>query len=731
MALREKFILADFPAEIIGIICERILGNDICRLRLVGSRALDIKIRSPFGAQKLVITPYYARSMCSLELLRAFGGLKTLKIKADPKLDYFAWINPHALEALPPTLNSILFCFSNAESCWIKEHACSAPSQLDLVLESILDDLVDRGTSSNGYSDEDYDEDYDEEDEDDEEVSQCDCAPEASCFDFQRLLPNLTSLVLQCFRPDTRTLRGRHLELLPPSLTELELPSPFLRLQLLPPNTQVLILPALTEWDAEDATAVSHLPLRSLSISTIATSDTPCAEGLFPAGLESLSIQECSYDPMSSLPPGLPKGLTRFMWHSNRVVTQEEIISLPQTLTHLHLGAIESPSRGIPLLPKGLKSLTIGYAQYYEHDDPPAFPASLTELELGFDPFVSTAPAQIPHSITKLKCTWTNVERFVPLSASHLPWVPPPVPNKPITLPENVLINDSPHHRWFRVPKAMANEMGHLLPVSEFQGFVSALEAIYTGNITLLNWMKATGYDWMPNFRAFAPLHIAFDCGHLNIVKWLLREGVHPSLRNNSGRCILGWLIGHGKVLQLKWLISEFPAFRRIFLCYFGFSLYDVTAANFFTAILQSGSIEVLDYIYQSGFGENFEALCSAQNVKLSIAVQKVGFSDFTRVLIERFGFPIPDSCMITAVQKEHLSLELLSYLHSHGGSLAAKDSKGHLAHYAAANEKNGLDVLKFLASHGFPLNAKNASGVTPLQKATPNNALFLQAHFQ
>ena len=86
------------------------------------------------------------------------------------------------------------------------------------------------------------------------------------------------------------------------------------------------------------------------------------------------------------------------------------------------------------------------------------------------------------------------------------------------------------------------------------------MEACYYGHLTMVELLKERGASWLSRDKAgLSPLHWAVDGGHIDIVQYILNDGMDVSIKVLLMRIILfedilclnrsmmqmGYLIGH------------------------------------------------------------------------------------------------------------------------------------------------------------------------------------------
>jgi tetratricopeptide (TPR) repeat protein len=156
----------------------------------------------------------------------------------------------------------------------------------------------------------------------------------------------------------------------------------------------------------------------------------------------------------------------------------------------------------------------------------------------------SDAPASVEEKTETVRDAPAGIP--IPTNASSPPSppsgaLPPPAPS-PETLEATRAVNALPRaetRRWLAAAKA---------------GDLSTLEAMLAENRAFLYaWGKGTSFG----FTANTAMHWASAQGHLDIVRWLLRQGASPDARNNNDSAPLHSAAGAGRGDVLFLLLVE------------------------------------------------------------------------------------------------------------------------------------------------------------------------------
>ncbi len=295
---------------------------------------------------------------------------------------------------------------------------------------------------------------------------------------------------------------------------------------------------------------------------------------------------------------------------------------------------------------------------------------------------------------------------------------------------------------------------------SEPESRKKIIAIVKKGNLEeLKEYLNRENYSEIRDEDGHTPLLIAATEGHLEIVRWLLKENIASIRETNkkgSSAFLLACVYGH-KDLAI-WLLKEGGASLKEkdhdnqsalikainsgndelveYLVSLGVSVNDKTARNNESPLLFAaarGNIKVFELLLSIGADINEKTL--GRDSPLTVAA-RYGHAEMVKYLIDKCGLKVSErnsegeSAFLVAAANGHLNV--VKILLERGSAVNEKNNENATALLLAAygeNKKNGgvyEELIRFLIDNGANVKDKDKSGCTPLLHAAleDNNAL-------
>lgn len=211
-----------------------------------------------------------------------------------------------------------------------------------------------------------------------------------------------------------------------------------------------------------------------------------------------------------------------------------------------------------------------------------------------------------------------------------------------------------------------------------------------------------------PNQAGMTPLLKAIDDAWIAGADVLVAAGADVRVRSSTGRNLVFWAAGTGKLPVLQWVVEK------------GVPIEQPDNGGNSPIIRAAGvNLECVQWLVEQGAKINVRGKAGDTPLTQAIASDKLPIFKY---LVEK-GADLRgvDSTEATLLHRaaRRKSPEYAQLLLDKGANVNAKDNRGLTPLHRAADTKSAIDTLKLLLQRGADRSAKDKEGKTPLDYAT------------